>query len=191
MKNVVLAGILGGIVVFLWGFVSHAVLPLGTAGIQSLPNEDAVIGTLRVAIREPGLYFFPGMPMSPGLNKDQKAAMEKMWNERYRRGPSGFLVYTPGGREPMSMVRMGSELLSNVLGAMIAAILLSMAGSISFGSRVLFVTLLGLFASLAIDVSYWIWYAFPATYTAAALVDQTLGWFFGGLVLARVVKKAA
>jgi len=192
MMKIVLAAVLGGIVVFLWGFASHAVLPLGTAGIQDLPNEDAVTGTLRVAVREPGLYFFPGMPMSPGMTKSQKAAAEKLWSERLRRGPSGLLVYTPGGKEPMSLAQLGAELLSDVLGAMVAAILLSMAGPIgSFGMRVLFVTLLGLFASLAIDLSYWIWYGFPALYTAAAAVDQTLSWFFAGLVLARVVKKGA
>ena len=193
MKRIVVAGILGGMTVFVWGWLSHAVLPLGTVGIKNLPNEDAVTGTLRVAIRDPGLYFFPGMLQAPGMTKAQKAAIEELWTKRLREGPSGILIYTPGGKEAMSLAQLAAELIADVLGAGVAAILLSMAAGAlgSFAGRLLFVTLLGLFASLAIDLSYWIWYGFPGSFTAAALVDQVLSWFFAGLVLARIVKQAS
>jgi hypothetical protein len=33
------AGILGGIVMFIWSFIGHDLLPLGKAGVHEMPNE--------------------------------------------------------------------------------------------------------------------------------------------------------
>ena len=84
----------------------------------------------------------------------------------------------------------GAELLANLLSGLIAALLVSMAGAglASLVARVMFVTLLGLFATLAIEVSYWIWYSFPTSYTLAQLLDQVSSWFFGGLALGVMLK---
>ena len=40
--RLLLAGIVGGIVVFIWGAITHVVLPLGEMGIQNLPNEEGI-----------------------------------------------------------------------------------------------------------------------------------------------------
>ncbi len=37
--RVLLAGIAGGIAMFIWACCSHIVLPLGEAGVRMLPNE--------------------------------------------------------------------------------------------------------------------------------------------------------
>ncbi len=67
MKRIVVAGILGGLVVFVWGWLSHAVLPLGTVGIKNLPNEDAVTGTSQRASA-------PG-PVRPGASAPERPEM--------------------------------------------------------------------------------------------------------------------
>ena len=169
-------------------------LPLGSAGIRSNPGDEAsVVAILQANILEPGFYILPGTTELRHLTKEQRTAAEAEWTEKYRRGPTGSLIYRPAGGEPVSLRQLGTELLSNILGATIAAILLTMAGGglTSFVARVVFVTLLGLFASIAIDVSHWNWYGFPTTYTVAALADQVLSWFFGGLVLAAIVRARA
>lgn len=190
MTRVILSGFVAGLVVFIWGFVSHVLLPLGQTGIQSLPNEESVLPVMRENIARPGFYFFPGMEETPGAGREQQAASMKAWEERLRRGPSGILVYQPGGSRPMSPRQLGTEALTNILGALIAAALLAMAGAglASFGARVFFVALLGLFASLAVDLSYWNWCGFPGSYTVAALVDQVVGWTLAGLVLGAMLK---
>ncbi len=193
MKRILLAGLLGGLVVFVWGAISHILLPLGQAGIRTLPEEAVVVAAFRTHVAQPGLYFFPGMDRSPVKTAEQRAAAEKDWAERYRLGPTGILVIAPGGREPMSFGHLGMELVTNILGAAIAAMLLTLAAAAltKYSVRVLFVTLLGLFAFIAIDLSYWNWYGFPDAYTAAALLDQTVGWFLGGLVIARIIRAEA
>jgi len=39
-KKVLVGGVVGGIVLFVWGAVSHMVLPLGEVGIKEMPNEQ-------------------------------------------------------------------------------------------------------------------------------------------------------
>jgi len=43
MTRVFLAGILGGIAMFVWTSIAHTVLPLGEAGIREIPNEKTVL----------------------------------------------------------------------------------------------------------------------------------------------------
>jgi hypothetical protein len=59
MKRILLAAVVGGIVLFVWGGLSHTVLLIGT-GFSPLPDEDTVVKTLSSSVKEKGLYFFPG-----------------------------------------------------------------------------------------------------------------------------------
>jgi hypothetical protein len=183
MGRRVMAAIAGGIVVFVWSALSHMALPLGTAGIRSIPNEERVTQAIRGTITEGGLYFFPGFDASHKMTAEE----ERTWTERYRRGPSGILVVQPGGRDPMSPQQLVVELIADIFAAGVAAFVISgLAGS--FVARASAVGLLGVFEWLDINVSYWNWYKFPATYTAAALIEQVVGWTLAGLVMALILR---
>ena len=185
MKKIVLAALAGGLVLFIWGAVSHMLLPLGEAGLKNLPNEESVLTALGSSISEPGLYFYPGLDMKNATKEDQAA-----WAEKIKSGPSGLLLYRPSGGEAMSPRQLGSELLSNIFAAWIAAIVVAMI-SAPFGRRVLVVGLLGLFAWLSISASHWIWYGFPTAFVGAELIDQVVGWLLAGLVIAKIVPRQA
>lgn len=183
MIRVLTAGILGGIMMFLWGYVSHVLLPLGHMGIQSLPSEETVLTAMRSAIQEPGLYFFPGMDMS----KEPSPEEQRAWEEKYKAGPIGILVYRPQGEQPLALKQLLTELGSNILAALVAAFLLTLTQA-PFAKRVVLVTLVGAFAWLSISVSQWNWYGFPTSFTTAEGIDQVVGAFLTGLVLAAIVK---
>jgi len=183
MAKVLLAGLLGGLVAFAWGAVSHMVLNLGSMGIQKLPREAAVMATLSEELSEPGLFVFPGVKPGVELSDDEQA----QFDARYRKGPTGFLVYHPTGREPMPPERLGLQVASDVVSALIAAVLLSMMTRVGYLRRVLFVTLLGAFAWASTDVPMWNWYRFPDDFTVGRLLDQLACWFAAGLVIAGIV----
>jgi hypothetical protein len=188
-KRILLGGVVGGVVMFIWGAVSHMVLPLGEVGIKQIPNEAAAIAAMRDNIKEAGFYFFPGEEHTPGMTEEQQQAAMKRWEDKFRQGPTGILIYQPGGQEPLSPGQLLTELTSNIAAALVAAFLLWQASGLGgFGGRVLFVTLLGLVSSLAIDVSYWNWYGFPTSFTLATMADQVIGFLLVGLVLAKMVK---
>jgi hypothetical protein len=183
MGRRVLAAIAGGVVVFVWSALSHMALGLGTAGISTMPNEDRVAQAIRGAITEPGLYFFPGFDASHKMTPDE----EKAWTEKYRRGPSGILIVQPGGRDPMAPEQLVIELLADILAAGVAAFILD-GLAWTFTARVAAVGLLGVFEWLDINVSYWNWYKFPTVFTAAALVEQVVGWTLAGIVMALILR---
>ena len=186
-KKIVLGGIVAGIVVFIWGAVSHMVLGLGEAGIKGLPNEEAVLSALRANVTEPGFYFFPWGDMEG--SKEQMDA----WAEKYRTSPAGIMIYKPQGGEMMPPSMLITELVTNILAALIAAFLLSRAlgGLGGLFGKAAFVSLFGLFAGVEIDLSYWNWYGFPTSYTVSYIVQHVVGWFLAGLVLALFFKKPA
>jgi hypothetical protein len=183
MKRILLGGIFAGLAVFIFSAIHHMALPTGHMGLKTLPQEELVLGAMRTAIAEPGLYFFPGMDLS----KRARAEEEKAWEAKYVAGPTGLMVYSPGGQPPMQRRQLSTELLADILAACIAAWVVSLT-KVSFGQRVALVTLLGVFAWFSISVSYWNWYHFPAAYTAGEAIDQVGGWLFGGIVLAAVFR---
>jgi hypothetical protein len=152
-------------------------------GIHKLPNEEGVLATFRSSITEPGFYFFPGLDHSRTASQSEKEA----FMAKIQQGPTGILVIHPEGAEAMSPKQLGTELATNVVSALLAAWLLSKVAS-GFTGRVLFVTLLGVFGFITISVPYWNWYGFPTDFTTAEGIDQVVGWFLAGLVLAAIVR---
>ncbi len=187
VKKILIGGVVAGILVFIWGAVSHTVLPLGHVGLKDLPAEDVVLTSLKKSITEPGLYTFPGMDRdkSGDVSSEEMAAAKV----KYEAGPTGMLLYQPQGRAGMTM-QLVIEFITNVLGGLIAALLVSLTAA-GFGARVLCVMLMGLFGWLAIDVSYWNWYRFPLDFTGAAAAEQVIGWLIAGVAIAAIVKPSS
>ena len=176
--RVIVAGILAGLTVFFWSFISHMALPLGEIGVQQIPDQGAVMAALSENVKSAGLYYYP-------FDRDmaQHDAMLKT-------NPHGILVYTPPG--PVSFGKLlATEALSNVAGGILAAFLFVAAGlgAAGIGPRLAFGAALGGFATLAIDVSYWNWYGFPSNYLAAQLIDSVISWSLAALVLGLALRR--
>ena len=184
MKRILIAGVLGGVAMFMWGAFCHMVLPISSMAIKSLPNETAIVPLLQRDIKEPGLYFFPGMDMSATLTEEQ----QREWEARYIAGPIGILVYQPTGYPPLSARLLLTELISDILAAFIVAWLLSLIG-VNLARGLIIGGALGLFAWLTLSVSYWNWYGFPKVYILGEAVDQIIGWALAGLVIALIVRR--
>jgi hypothetical protein len=185
MGRVVLSGILAGIAVFLWGFVSHELLPVGTLGIRQIHDEDGMREALSSRIIEPGLYQIPGHDMSKSLSEAELAAE----TEKYSKGPTGVLVVHPRGRDPALGLLLGKEVATNIVCALIAAIVLTQVRS-NYAGRVLCVMLMGLFGFLIVSVPYWNWYGFPLDFTLGQGVVHLVGWLIAGLIMAAIIRPA-
>ncbi len=181
MGRILGAGLAGGLVLFVWGMVAHMVLPLGHMGFGTLPDEGAVTGVLEDDDVPAGMYMIPDL--QPGATPEET----EVWKGRVRAGPRALVIYTPDGAEPMPPLTLGASFAINVLSALVAALVVSQTASFYFG-RVLVVTLMGLFAWLAVEAMYWNWYFFPTDRLSASLVEHVAGWFAAGLVVAGIVK---
>ncbi len=183
MVRIVVGGVVGGVVLFFWGFVSHMLLPLGEMGLKSIQGEDDVAASIRKDVREPGLYMLPGWDMSRSQSEEEmEAHMAKV-----AKGPYGFMVLYPGGREFSMGKRLSIELLTNVVCALLAAIVASQLRP-GWLVRVGCVTLFGVLGSIATLVPYWNWYGYPTDFTLAQIADHIVGWLLVGVVLALIVR---
>jgi hypothetical protein len=177
--RVAIAGILGGIAMFIWSTIAHVALPLGQVGLSQMPNEAAVLAVAHASNGDKdGLYFFPWVdPKDPQMMQKESAATKA--------NPSGLLLYHAPGHGLVDMAGpLVSEFVKEVLEALIAAFLLSLAFVGSYFGRVGFVTLIGVAATVTTNVSYWIWYGFPTAYTLAAMTIEIGDYIAAGLAIA-------
>jgi len=191
-KRILLAGVLGGIAMFIWTSIAHMALPLGEAGIREIPNEQAVLAAMQTNIGEKsGLYLFPGLGLGPNPNRAQKNEAMHHMGEMYANNPSGILMYHPPGR-PLTMGKwLGIEFATELLESILVVFLLAQTKIESFGGRVGFVIVAGILAAIATNVSYWNWYGFPCVYTASYMFIQIIGFLCVGLVAGLLLRKTS
>ncbi|MGH8030617.1 MAG: hypothetical protein ACREO3_11865 [Arenimonas sp.] len=178
--RIAIAALLGGIVMFFWGFAAHMLLPLGDMGMKAPTNEDLVISATRDGLGSEGVYLVPWLGPE-GMNDE---ARSKAYSAKAVASPYAFVVYHPQGEDSMQMGdNLGREFASNVIGAAIVAFVLSL-GVFPFARRVMVAAMMGLFGWVAISVPYWNWYRFPLDFTLANLVMQVVGWTLAGAAMA-------
>jgi hypothetical protein len=181
-KRIVLAGLLGGIAMFVWASLAHMVLGLGSVGIQQIPNERAVLGAMQTALgQNHGLYMFPAL--GPEGMAGYQAKLDA--------NPSGLVIYHPPGVKAMEPRQLIVEFLTEVIEALLAVFLLSRTALVGFGARVGFIAVIGVLAALATNVSYWNWYGFPGSYTAVYMILQFVNFVVVGLVAVPLMKPKA
>lgn len=190
--RVLVAGLLGGVAIFFWGFVAHMLLPLGEAGMRALPYEAKLLPVISSTVKEPGLYIFPWPESTPGtpmpVNQKTQAAVADL----YKTVPHGLLLFHPPAGAMLTSGQLLAEFATNCATALIAAVLVNLVVSPlrSFGARFLFVTTLGLITGIAVNVPYWNWYEFPTAFTLAEIFEHVVGFAVAGLVIAALVKPA-
>lgn len=186
MKKVLLPGILGGLLVFIWSAIAHMALPIGAMGVNGIPNnEDALLTAMKSNIQQPGIYLMPGMDMS---GKPTNAELNAVY-AKAEAGPTAFLVYHPTGEKVMTPGQLIRQALFQILGGLIAAFIIS-ATVTSLTTRAVMVTLMGLFAWLAYSAPYWNWYRFPVAFTIGEGLDRVIGWLLGGFLIAWLIQRA-
>lgn len=188
--RVLLAGILGGIVMFIWASIAHMALPLGEAGITEIPNESAVLNSMQNNIGDnTGLYIFPGLGVAKDATREEKNQAMKGMQQRIATNPSGILMYHPPGRQFAFGKSLGIEFSTELLEAILVIWLVAQTRIATVGGRVGFVLVAGILAAITTNVSYWNWYGFPGVYTASYMLIEIIGFFLVGIVAALILGK--
>lgn len=182
-----LAAIVGGLIVFVWGYVSHAQLNLAESTIKPVPKEEAVHNLLKDTIKEPGIYGIPYC--SPAVEKDP--AQKAEWEKKYQAG-NAILIRGHDNEQSMSPQTLMYQGAVCVIGAFILALFLgsgtSAAGAVT---RIFTGAALGAFAWVSQDAPNYIWYRFPWDYEQAVLINAVVGWAAAAFVMALILKKPA
>jgi hypothetical protein len=123
------------------------------------------------------------------MTRQQTEAERAAWEKKASRGPYGLLLIHASGGGMITPRQLLTELGSNVVAALMAALLL-VPTRLGFVGRVGFVTLLGLVGWVSLSISYWNWYGFPTPFIAAEGMTEGIGWLLVGLALAAIVRPA-
>ncbi len=170
--RVLIAGVIGGLAMYIWSSLAHVALPLGHMGVSAIPSEAAASAALHAALGEKdGLYIFPA-------SMDAKS------------GPSGLLAYhhTLTAMDPPTLAK---EAVVEIAEGMLAAGLLAMGAVAGYWRQVGFVSLVGVVAAISTNPSYWIWYKFPPDYTLGYMLIQFVGYVVAGLVIGAILRGKA
>lgn len=180
VKKIVISGIVGGVVLFLWSAISWMVLPYHMETIHSFKDSKVVAETVKDnAMVSSGMYFTP-MMHKDGSNMSTEEA----------RQPMVFAAVTVEGMNKSMQTAMGYGLATQILAAfLVAYMLMQLPSTAGYIRRVWFVVVFGLSAGVVTDIPYWNWFGFDCNYTLVQMADLIVGWFFAGLVLGLICRK--
>jgi hypothetical protein len=179
--RILIAGLLGGIVFFIWGALSHTVLGLGDMGMRYGTPYQEPLAAMKANGGEAGIYLLPSLSEERAMDE---AAIQALATESAGQGYA-LVIYSPQDNPGFAGMgtMLGKQFVTDVLSSLILACLLAMGG-LGFGKRVLMAGLAGGFAWLVVSVPYWTWYQFPLDYTLGLAGKYLVGWVLAGAAMA-------
>lgn len=191
-KRIIGASVLAGLLVFIWTNISFMVLPFHQMTLFNFKDEGTLGSVLKANADHSGIYVLPspnfGKSDGKKMTKAEQQAAWKQSQERIRRGPFAFVAIHPNGKEPFMPKTMLWAFLTNVLAASIFSWLILKAKLGGYWEKVNFVAVAALAGGFISLLPNLIWWGFPGDYTVLALVDIAVGWFLGGMVIAKIIK---
>ena len=93
MKRKLIAAVIGGVVLFVWGMVSFMALPWHQ--MQTLPGERDIVAAFQGAGVESGIYHIPGYLVEKGLTDEQKKEFRETADENHKAGIAEIQSVSP------------------------------------------------------------------------------------------------
>jgi len=173
-KPLIRCSIVGGVIVFLWVMISWMLLPMHKASIHHFADDSEVTSCITKYAPEDGIYVIPSWDAVESAEKSN----------------SPFIfVNVQRGVDFTNMTRnMICGIITQIIGAGLITYLLLRAKAMKYWGRVWFVTIAGLLVAILGTVPAWNWWHFPTGWAILEIFDLVVGWFLGGLVIAKLIK---
>ena len=173
MQRNLLLSLLAGVVMFVWGFLSWAVLPWHMAVANKFTDEAAVSATLKANAPQTGIYFLPFAEEDHGPNQ-----------------VGAFASVLPHGTEMNMGKMMAIGLANNIISAFLVIVLLSFCPCRNYLHRVGLFALTGLCIGFISHAPYWNWFGFASSYVAVIIIDTVITWTLAGLAVSKFYRQA-
>lgn len=174
MKKLLIGAIVGGIIIFLWQFLSFALLNLHGKAFQYTPKQDEILSSLNTLITEDGQYLMPGLPETATSEEHEalmKSAQGKPW-----------LMVSYHKTQDMNMgMNMIRGLLVDIVAVGLLCWMISKMNMPTFGTVLTASVFAGLIVFFTAPYTSHIWYK---TFDIMAyFMDAIVGWGACGLWL--------
>lgn len=187
-RQILLGTILGGVILFLWSFIAWTFIPWPGDPVRGFTNEDAVIQAIKTNAPRSGNYLLPNeVKRTPGMTDEQFRKATQDATNRMMQGP---IIFAAVRLEPFGSIAkpLTIKFLTDLVAALLATFLLLQTSGLSYSTRVIFLTIIGLIIFVGASVDEWNWWGFGNAYTAMQLGVLLIGWLMAGLVMAIFVR---
>ncbi len=176
MKKMIIAALVGGIILFVWQFLTWGLLNLHEAQQKYTPKQDSILAYLGTQFIEDGAYMMP--TFAPGTSRDEMENQMKVTEGK----PWAQVVYhksLPGMSKMYT--NMGRSLVVDFVIVLLLCWLLTKIPSPSFGTVFLGTIGTGIIIFLNAPYTMHIWYG--SFDLMAHFTDALLAWGVTGLWL--------
>lgn len=173
MKKQLVATIVGGIILFVWQFLSWAMLQVHKSEFGYTPNQDKIIAFLSENLSEEGTYMLPLPPPGTPMNQEQK------FMEPYAGKPWAHITYHKSMSMEMGM-SMFRGFVVNLFAAWLLVWLLLQFQNLNLRTALQASLAVGIIGYLTIPYLNSIWFE---TSSMAYLIDALVAWGLVGLWL--------
>lgn len=191
MKKLFIGSLVGAIVLFIWSFLSWAILPIHLRTYKYTPAQDSIMKYLNNGnLPESGVYLMPMADNRNASNFDEKYQEESQQvMKEYVGSPMIAVSYLKEGYV-MNGFTIMRGFLFNFLAVLALCIMLSPALSLrsSFFGRWWLILVAGLFVNACVPLVQYNWMAVPYNFTIDMVLDNFLNWGVTGLWLAYYFK---
>lgn len=166
MKKQLIATLVGGVLLFLWQFLSWTALNIHGKEFTYTPNQDKIIEVLSQNLPEAGQYMVPTLP--PNATKEQQEAMMKNAATQ----PWATIAYHKSFDTNMGM-NMFRGILVDFVGIFLLVWLLLKFQALDFQTALLSSLAVGIIGYLTINYTNTIWFE---TSSVGYLIDAVVSW---------------
>jgi hypothetical protein len=172
IKYITKVGVIGGIILFLWSFLSWTILPWHHTTTHQFINESQVATVLKDNAHKKGIYLIPFAD-----------------TQKVDGITSAFVSIIPSTSiNDMNMVRNSIiDIICNTLLMMIAGIYLYRTTDIgmTMTGHILYMGMLGLLIGLGGYLPFWNWFGFDIKFVMGMIADSTIAWALSGAAIAK------
>jgi hypothetical protein len=173
-KSLLLGTLLGGLTALAWSNVSWELIGWHEKTLRAFEGDNEVAAVISAHTIADGTYL---MPYGTSQEAQQRMAKGPIVMAAVRRAGMGSV----GGL----FARQTAILFA---AAFVLTWLLLQTTGLSYARRVFFLAMVGLCASVLVDLPNWNWWGFAGPWTAVNIADNILTCTFAGLVIAKVAK---
>lgn len=188
MSKILKAGLLGAVVLFVWGYVSWMVLPWHKTTMHTFKDSTAVSQTIKANADVSGMYFLTNMEEKEKTATTTGTSSNATATEKSSE-PSMFASVRLEGSSHDNMTQsLVKCFITQLLAALLVSWLLLRTNGLSYFKRVIFIVVFALAAGIIANVPNWNWFGFDTQYTLVEFADLLIGWFLAGLIMAKICK---
>lgn len=189
-KRILKCGIVGGVVVFVWGVISWIILPFHENSLHQFKDEKKVYEAIRDNATESGIYILPNMYVyRNGMSQSDMRKMMANQQQMMAKGPVMFASICVEGVSGATYAPFIISLAIQIFGGIVITWMLLQTKISAYKKQVGFVTLVGLLVGILGLLPAWNWWGFSAAYTLNCIADLVIGWALAGLAIGKLLKR--